>query len=137
MAQVTFTECSDAAVCRLAGAHVEEAAHRALQVFGAEQRTRHLGGDRVGMGDTTRPPRRDDLFGGVVGARGPVRQPLHERAGGGIDIVVNNASVIDLSGSLDLAAKKYDLMQDINARGAFLLSSTAIRTCVPRITPTS
>ncbi len=41
---------------------------------------------------------------------------------GGVDIVVNNASVIDLSGSLDLATKKYDLMQDVNVRGTFLLS---------------
>src|SRR5690606_1030443 len=32
---------------------------------------------------------------------------------GGIDIVINNASVIDLSRSLDLSAKKYDLMQDV------------------------
>jgi citronellol/citronellal dehydrogenase len=45
---------------------------------------------------------------------------------GGIDIVVNNASVIDLSGSLELPAKKYDLMQDVNVRGTFLLSRTAI-----------
>jgi citronellol/citronellal dehydrogenase len=45
---------------------------------------------------------------------------------GGIDIVVNNASVIDLSGSLDLPAKKYDLMQDVNVRGTFLLSRAAI-----------
>lgn len=45
---------------------------------------------------------------------------------GGIDIVVNNASVIDLSGSLDLPAKKYDLMQDVNVRGTFMLSRTAI-----------
>ncbi len=45
---------------------------------------------------------------------------------GGIDIVVNNASVIDLSGSLDLAAKKYDLMQDVNVRGTFMLSRAAI-----------
>ncbi len=45
---------------------------------------------------------------------------------GGIDIVVNNASVIDLSGSLDLAAKKYDLMQDVNVRGTFLLSRAAV-----------
>lgn len=44
---------------------------------------------------------------------------------GGIDIVVNNASVIDLSGSLDLAAKKYDLMQDVNVRGTFMLSRAA------------
>ncbi|GGH48700.1 SDR family oxidoreductase [Microbacterium album] len=45
---------------------------------------------------------------------------------GGIDIVVNNASVIDLSGSEDLPAKKYDLMQDVNVRGTFMLSRAAI-----------
>ena len=45
---------------------------------------------------------------------------------GGIDIVLNNASVIDLSRSLDLSAKKYDLMQDINVRGTFLLSKLSI-----------
>lgn len=45
---------------------------------------------------------------------------------GGIDIVINNASVIDLSTSLDLAEKKYDLMQDVNVRGTFMLSRAAI-----------
>lgn len=45
---------------------------------------------------------------------------------GGIDAVVNNASVIDLSGSATLSAKKYDLMQDVNARGTFLLSQAAL-----------
>jgi citronellol/citronellal dehydrogenase len=45
---------------------------------------------------------------------------------GGIDIVVNNASAIDLSPSLELAAKRYDLMQDVNVRGAFMLSRAAI-----------
>ena len=45
---------------------------------------------------------------------------------GGIDIVVNNASVIDLSTSLALAAKKYDLMQDVNVRGTFMLSQAAV-----------
>lgn len=45
---------------------------------------------------------------------------------GGVDIVVNNASVIDLSGSLDLPAKKYDLMQDVNVRGTFMLSRAAV-----------
>ncbi|WP_405374017.1 MULTISPECIES: SDR family oxidoreductase [unclassified Microbacterium] len=45
---------------------------------------------------------------------------------GGIDIVVNNASVVDLSGSGELAMKKYDLMQDVNVRGTFLLSRTAL-----------
>lgn len=45
---------------------------------------------------------------------------------GGIDIVVNNASVIDLSRSLELSAKKYDLMQDVNTRGTFMLSRAAV-----------
>lgn len=45
---------------------------------------------------------------------------------GGIDTVVNNASVIDLSRSLELSAKKYDLMQDVNVRGTFMLSRAAI-----------
>lgn len=45
---------------------------------------------------------------------------------GGIDIVVNNASAIDLSGSLELSAKKYDLMADVNVRGTFMLSRAAI-----------
>ena len=45
---------------------------------------------------------------------------------GGIDIVVNNASAIDLAGTADLPMKKYDLMQDINTRGSFLLAKTAL-----------
>lgn len=45
---------------------------------------------------------------------------------GGIDIVVNNASAIDLSRTPDLPMKKYDLMQDINTRGSFLLAKTAL-----------
>lgn len=45
---------------------------------------------------------------------------------GGVDIVVNNASAIELSGTEQLAMKCYDLMQDINTRGTFLLSKTAI-----------
>jgi len=45
---------------------------------------------------------------------------------GGIDIVVNNASAIDLSTTETLSMKKYDLMQDINCRGTFLLSKTSI-----------
>ncbi|MFT4045039.1 MAG: NAD(P)-dependent oxidoreductase [Gordonia sp. (in: high G+C Gram-positive bacteria)] len=45
---------------------------------------------------------------------------------GGIDLVINNASALDLSKADRISMKKYDLMQDINARGAFLLSATAI-----------
>lgn len=45
---------------------------------------------------------------------------------GGLDIVVNNASALDLRSTREIDMKKYDLMQDINARGTFLLSKTAL-----------
>jgi len=45
---------------------------------------------------------------------------------GAIDIVVNNASAIDLSSSVDLAVKKFDLMMQIEVRGTFLLTRAAI-----------
>jgi len=45
---------------------------------------------------------------------------------GGIDIVINNASAIDLSKTDALDMKRYDLMQDINVRGTFLLSKLAL-----------
>ena len=45
---------------------------------------------------------------------------------GGIDIVVNNASALDLRSTREIGMKQYDLMQDINARGTFLLSKAAI-----------
>ncbi|OZM72324.1 short chain dehydrogenase [Amycolatopsis antarctica] len=45
---------------------------------------------------------------------------------GGIDIVVNNASAIDLTPTEAISMKRYDLMQDINARGSFLLAKSAI-----------
>jgi citronellol/citronellal dehydrogenase len=48
---------------------------------------------------------------------------------GGIDICVNNASAIALMGTLDLPVKRYDLMQDINVRGTFVVS----RACVPHL----
>ena len=45
---------------------------------------------------------------------------------GGIDIVVNNASAINLATIGELPPKRYDLMLDINARGTFLLTSAAL-----------
>lgn len=45
---------------------------------------------------------------------------------GGIDIVVNNASAIDLADTVDVSMKKYDLMNDINTRGSFLLAKSSI-----------
>ncbi|MFC8503838.1 SDR family oxidoreductase [Pedococcus sp. NPDC057267] len=45
---------------------------------------------------------------------------------GGIDVVVNNASVLNLSPTADLDPKRYDLMQDVNVRGTFMLTRSAI-----------
>ncbi|MGA9752542.1 MAG: NAD(P)-dependent oxidoreductase [Acidobacteriota bacterium] len=45
---------------------------------------------------------------------------------GGLDILVNNASAIDLRGTLDLPVKKWDLMHGVNARGTWLCSKMAL-----------
>ena len=45
---------------------------------------------------------------------------------GGIDIVVNNASAIQLAPVTATEMRRYDLMQQINARGAFMVSKFAI-----------
>lgn len=45
---------------------------------------------------------------------------------GGIDILVNNASAINLTPTLGTPAKRFDLMFDVNVRGTFLTSQAAI-----------
>src|ERR1700734_2495650 len=45
---------------------------------------------------------------------------------GGIDIVVNNASAISLTPATATDMKRYDLMQQINTRGTFVVSKWAI-----------
>ena len=45
---------------------------------------------------------------------------------GGIDILVNNASAIWLRGTLDTPMKRYDLMQEVNARGSFLCAQACL-----------
>lgn len=45
---------------------------------------------------------------------------------GGIDIVVNNASVLDLSATEELSLKRFDLMQQVNVRGTFALTRTSL-----------
>jgi citronellol/citronellal dehydrogenase len=45
---------------------------------------------------------------------------------GGIDIVVNNASAIQLTGTADTDMRRFDLMHQINARGTFVVSKWAI-----------
>jgi citronellol/citronellal dehydrogenase len=48
---------------------------------------------------------------------------------GGIDILINNASAISLTGTLDTPAKKFDLMMGINTRGTYVTS----RACLPHL----
>ena len=52
---------------------------------------------------------------------------------GSIDILVNNASAINLFNSETLPMKRYDLMQDINVRGAYLCS----KICLPYLKKSS
>ena len=40
---------------------------------------------------------------------------------GGIDIVINNASAISLTPTLQTDMKRYDLMHHVNTRGTFLV----------------
>lgn len=48
---------------------------------------------------------------------------------GGIDILINNASAISLTGTLQTSMKTYDLMHTINTRGTFLCSQK----CIPSL----
>ena len=45
---------------------------------------------------------------------------------GGLDILVNNASAISLTGTLSTSMKRYDLMHQVNTRGTFLCSQKAL-----------
>lgn len=84
-------------------------------VHSAAEQIRAAGGDALPIVGDVRND--DDVTEAVLKTQGEF---------GGIDIVVNNASVIDLSRTLDLDAKKYDLMQDVNVRGTFMLSRAAV-----------
>ena len=59
--------------------------------------------------------------------RGAVEQTVQRF--GGIDILVNNASAIWLRGALDTPMKRFDLMQQVNARGTFLCAQA----CLPHL----
>ena len=52
---------------------------------------------------------------------------------GGIDICVNNASAIQLTGTLQTDIRRYDLMNQVNARGTFIVS----RACIPHLKKSS
>jgi citronellol/citronellal dehydrogenase len=48
---------------------------------------------------------------------------------GGIDVLVNNASAISLSGTIDTPMKRFDLMHQVNVRGTFVCSQA----CLPHL----
>ena len=52
---------------------------------------------------------------------------------GGIDILINNASAINLTSSEEIEVKRYDLMADINVRGTFFMSQA----CIPYLKQSS
>ena len=52
---------------------------------------------------------------------------------GGIDILVNNASAISLTGTLSTPMKRYDLMHQVNIRGTYLCSQA----CLPHLKKSS
>ncbi|HLG03187.1 MAG TPA: NAD(P)-dependent oxidoreductase [Bacteroidia bacterium] len=52
---------------------------------------------------------------------------------GGIDVLVNNASAINLTQASNLPLKQYDLMQDINTRGTFIVTHH----CIPHLKKSS
>jgi len=56
--------------------------------------------------------------------RGAVEQAV--RRFGGIDILVNNASAISLTGTLDTPMKRFDLMMGVNVRGTFVCSQACL-----------
>ena len=103
-ANVTFLAKTDTPHARLEGT-----------VHTAAERVREAGGGAFAVvGDVRRD---EDIARAVEGAVAQF---------GGIDVVVNNASAIDLAGSELLDAKRYDLMQDVNVRGTFMLTRAAV-----------
>ncbi len=59
--------------------------------------------------------------------QGAVEQAVQQF--GGLDILVNNASAIQLTGTLQTEMKRYDLMHQINTRGTYLCSQA----CLPAL----
>ena len=82
------------------------------------------GGDRSGG-------RPGAAAGGGYPFRGPGLAPWNRRSRsfGGIDILVNNASAISLTGTLQTPMKRFDLMMGVNLRGTFVCSQA----CLPHL----
>ncbi len=105
-----------------AGAKVVVASRKSDACRDTEEHLRAMGGEALGvpthMGDL------DDLAALVQRTVDTF---------GGIDVVVNNASAINIAPMRDLPVKRFDLMQQINARGTFVVT----RACLPHLRESS
>src|ERR1700731_4244822 len=63
-----------------------------------------------------------------IRAEHPVAEAVQQTAEkfGGIDILVNNASAIRTTGTLDTPVNRYDLMHGVNGRGTFVCSQSCL-----------
>ena len=84
-------------------------------IFTSAQEMRDAGGDGLGIGMDVRDENQ-------------VKSALEKAAAhfGGIDIVINNASAINLSDVQHLDMKRFDLMHQVNVRGTYMTSKFAI-----------
>lgn len=99
----------------IAAKSVEENAKLGGTIFSAAEEVEKAGGKAL-------PVQCDIRFEDQV-------QQVMEKAAekfGGIDMVVNNASAINLSNTEQLEPKRFDLMHDINVRGTFIVTKYAI-----------
>jgi citronellol/citronellal dehydrogenase len=85
-------------------------------IYSAAEEIRAAGGEALPIAGDVRDEQRVEAA---------IQQAVAEF--GGIDICINNASAIDLSTVESIAIKRYDLMQDINTRGTFVLT----KACLP------
>ncbi len=84
-------------------------------IFTSAQEMKDAGGDGLAIGMDVRE-------------EGQVKSALEQAANhfGGIDILINNASAINLSDTPHLEMKRFDLMHQVNVRGTYMTSKFAI-----------
>lgn len=106
---------SEGANIVIAAKSVEENPKLGGTIFSAAEEMKNAGGNAIAV-------QTDIRFEEQIA--NAVNQPV--QAFGGIDIVINNASAIQLSNTEKTEAKKFDLMHSINVRGTFLVVQHAL-----------